>query len=118
MKRIATQSRSRTRFAVYMLLCFLGVACAARRQDERAANAPCAGTRTVVVHNGTRQSLEVVLSTGGSMGQVLDVVGPSQRSTALPLRSSESFVYVREQATKRVFDSRDLRVRYEYGCEN
>lgn len=110
--------RSRTRFAVYILLCFLGVACAARRQDERAANAPsCAGTRTVVVHNGTRLSLEVVLRTGGSMGQVLDVVGPGQRSTALPLRSSDSFVYVREQATKRVFDSRDLRVRYEYGCE-
>jgi hypothetical protein len=110
--------RSRTRFAVYMLLCFLGVACAARRQDERAANAPsCAGTRTVVVHNGTRQSLELVLKTGGS-GQVLDVVGPGQRSTALPLRSSDSFVYVREQAIKRVFDSRDLRVRYEYGCEN
>lgn len=111
--------RSRTRFAVYILLCFLGVACAARRQDERATKAPsCAGTRTVVVHNGTRLSLEVVLSTGGSMGQVLDVVGPGQRSTPLPLRSSGGFVYVREQATKRVFDSRDLRVRYEYGCEN
>src|SRR5688572_13914524 len=111
--------RSRTRFAVYILLCFLGVACAARRPDERATNEPlCPGTRTVVVHNGTRQSLEVVLSTGVSMGQVLDLVGPGQRSSALPLRSSGGSVYVREQATKRIFDYRDLRVRYEYGCQN
>jgi len=60
----------------------------------------------------------VVLSTGVSMGQVLDLVGPGQRSTTLRLPGSGRSVYVREQATKRIFDYRDLRVRYEYGCQN
>jgi len=111
--------RPRTKLIACILICSVGLACAARRQDVHAKNVPsCTGTRTVVVHNGTRQSLEVVLTTGVSVGQVLDVVGPGQRSTALPLRSSAGIVYAREQATKRVVDSRDLRVRYEYGCEN
>jgi hypothetical protein len=52
------------------------------------------------------------------MGQVIDVIAPGQRSTALRLRDSGTYVLVREQGNRRVMDSRDLRIRYEYGCEN
>ena len=108
-----------SRLVVYLLVCAVGVACAARRQEVRATNAPsCTGTRTVVVHNGTQRTLEVVLSSGTSMGQVIDVIAPGQRSTALRMRDSGTYVLVREQGTRRVMDSRDLRISYEYGCEN
>lgn len=111
--------RTRTRLVVSMLACSVGVACAARKQETRATNAPaCTGTRTLIVHNGTRQTLEVMLSNGGLSGRVIDVLAPGQRSTALRMQEAGTSVLVREQGTRRVIDYRDLRVRYEYGCQN
>jgi len=73
-----------------------------------------------VVHNGTPRSLDVVLGSGGvSLGQIVEVIEPGQRSQAIPLRSSGPYVHVRDQATKEVIEQRqDPRVRYEYACEN
>ena len=80
---------------------------------------PCEGTRTVVVHNGTPRSLEVVRSSGGvSMGQVVDVVEPGQQSKAIPLPSSGPYVHARDQASGQVLEPRqDPRLRYEYACQ-
>ena len=110
---------ARNKLGVYLLVCSICVSCAARQQEARAPDAAgCRGTRTVIVHNGTRQTLEVVLSSAGLSGRVIDVIAPSQRSTELRMQEAGTYVVVREQATKRVIDDRDLRVRYEYGCQN
>ena len=84
----------------------------------RAPDTPsCTGTRTVIVHNGTLQTLEVALSNGGLSDRVIEVIAPTQRSTTIRLQGA-TYVRVREQGTRRVIDYRETRVRYEYGCQN
>jgi hypothetical protein len=110
--------RTRTRLVVSLLACSVGVACAARKQETRATNTPsCPGSQTVVVHNGTLQTLEVVLSHSRLSDRLVDVIAPGQRSTALPMQRAGTSLHVRELGTTRVIDYRDPRVRYEYGCK-
>ena len=117
MRRISL--RPRTRRIAYVLVCSVGVACSASQQKVRAADAPtCTGGRTLVVHNGTRRTVEVVLGGGIPMGQVVDVPSPGQRSTALRLQGSVTSVSVRDQATKRLVEYADRGLRFEYGCQN
>jgi hypothetical protein len=113
--------RSRGMLVVHLVVCSVSVACTAKQQAARAMDAsPCEGTRTVVVHNGTPRSLEVVLSSGGvSMGRVIEVLEPGQQSKAIPLPSSGPYVHARDQATGQIVGPReDARLRYEYVCDS
>jgi hypothetical protein len=110
-----------TMFVASLVTCAVGLACAANSQTARASNASaCTGTRTVVVHNGTARTVEVVrtqISGGVATGVlVLEVLDPGQQSQLIYFSDSVTGVSVREKDTNAFIDS--PRLRFEVGCNN
>ena len=108
-----------TSFVVCLVTCFVGLGCAVKSQAARAPDSPvCTGTQTVVVHNGTARSVEVVLGNvvGASVsgGPVVEVVEPGQQSLAISFNRAVTFVYARDESTGQIIES--PRLRFEYGC--
>lgn len=104
-----------------VLVFSLAVSCTPRPPLGRTTDAPaCDGTRTIVVHNGTASSVEVVLSDDPlSLGTVVAVLQSGQQSHAIRRNPSGPYLVVRDQATGRRLDWRhEQRLRLEFGCES
>jgi hypothetical protein len=110
-----------TMFVASLVTCAVCLGCAATSQTARAStSSACTGARTLVVHNGTARTVEIVL-TQGSGGTatgvlVLEVLDPGQKSRPIYFSSSVSGVYVRDKDTNQLIES--PRLRFEHGCNN
>jgi hypothetical protein len=97
----------------------LGLACT---RSHKTALTPvgdaCQGTRTVVVHNGTADPVEVVTGVGGvSLGHVAEIVEPGRASQPMRAQAGGFQFLLRNTRTGAVVDTRrEPRLRLEEGC--